>query len=155
MHFCDLANSFSKITTFLLSHTEERAEETPGEIFLNKETISWFRILMKTWLLHCSVNSDNSLHFFVKEGLLDDIPSQVCNYTDTAFLPSHQTLTLFKFLLTFIQIQDWMRLGEVGHDIMNYQCQGLRLRQITQTRGLIIHYIMRKPNSIIVLFYIF
>ena len=34
-------------------------------------------------------------------------------------------------------------------------CRSRRLRQITQTSVLIIHDIMRKPNSIIVLLYIF
>ena len=44
-------------------------------------------------------------------------------------------------------------LDEVKWDIINYQNRGLS--QITQKRGLIIHNIMRKPNSIIVLLHIF
>ena len=44
-------------------------------------------------------------------------------------------------------------LDEVKQDIINYQNRGLS--QITQKRGLIIHNIMRKPNSIIVLLHIF
>ena len=53
-------------------------------------------------------------------------------------------------------------LNEVGHDIMNYQNRGLCYlpkpkaeADNTDTRFLIIHDIMRKPNSIIVLLYIF
>ena len=42
-------------------------------------------------------------------------------------------------------------LDEVKHDIMNYQIRGLCYRH----EVLIIHDIMRKPNSIIVLLYIF
>ena len=72
----------------------------------------------------------------------------VITLTQSAFLPSHQSLTsVFKFLLTLIQLQEKNRqlLDEVEHDIMNYQCRGLMLRQITQTQGLMIHVIMRKP----------
>ena len=47
-------------------------------------------------------------------------------------------------------------LDEVEHDIMNYQNRGLcYLPDNTDTRFMIIHEIMRKPNSIIVLLYIF
>ena len=72
----------------------------------------------------------------------------VITLTQSAFLPSHQSLaSVFKFLLTLIQLQEKNRqlLDEVEHDIMNYQCRGLMLRQITQTQGLMIHVIMRKP----------
>ena len=43
-------------------------------------------------------------------------------------------------------------LDEVEHDIMNYQNRGLCYHR---HEVLIIHDIMRKPNSIIVLLYIF
>ena len=47
-------------------------------------------------------------------------------------------------------------LDEVEHDIMNYQNRGLcYLPKPTQTSVLIIHDIMRKPCSIIVLLNIF
>ena len=46
-------------------------------------------------------------------------------------------------------------LDEVEHDIMNYQNRGLCYLPKPKAEGLIIHDIMRKPNSIIVLFYIF
>ena len=44
-------------------------------------------------------------------------------------------------------------LDEVEHDIMNYQNRGLCY--LPKPKALIIHDIMRKPNSIIVLLYIF
>ena len=53
-------------------------------------------------------------------------------------------------------------LDEVEHDILNYQNRGLCYlpkpkaeADNTDTRFLIIHDIMRKPNSIIILLYIF
>ena len=54
-------------------------------------------------------------------------------------------------------------LDEVEHDIMNYQSRGLCYLPKPKAEadikhrheGLIIHDIMRKPNSIIVLLYIF
>ena len=46
-------------------------------------------------------------------------------------------------------------LDEVEHDIMNYQNQGLCYLPKPKAEVLIIHDIMRKPNSIIVLLYIF
>ena len=53
---------------------------------------------------------------------------------------------------------NWTRLSMVSW-IINIKvqviCLSLRLWQITQTRGLIIHNIMRKPNLTIVLSYIF
>ena len=72
----------------------------------------------------------------------------VITLTQSAFLLSHQSLTsVLKFLLTFIQLQEKNKqlLDEVEHDIMNYQRRGLMLRQITQTQGLMIHVIVRKP----------
>ena len=46
-------------------------------------------------------------------------------------------------------------LDEVEHDIMNYQNRGLCYLSDNRHEVLIIHDIMRKPNSIIVLSYIF
>ena len=52
-------------------------------------------------------------------------------------------------------------LDEFEHDIMNYQNQGLgylpkpKAEADSTDTSLIIHIIMRKPNSIIVLLYIF
>ena len=52
----------------------------------------------------------------------------------------------------------WMRLSMISW-IINAEvwviCQSRKLSQITQTLGLIIHDIMRKPNSLIILLYIF
>ena len=51
--------------------------------------------------------------------------------TQSAFLPSHQTLiSVFKFLLSLVQLQEKNKqlMDEVEHDIMNYQCRGLKLR---------------------------
>ena len=116
-----------------------------------------------TCLLHCSVNSDNSLHFFVKniQVYLITFPLKcVITLIQSAFLPSHQSLTsVFEFLLSFIQLQEKNKQlsDELEHDIMNCQCQGLMLRQITQTRGLIIHVIMRKPiefNNCFVMYFL-
>ena len=46
-------------------------------------------------------------------------------------------------------------LDEVEHDIMNYENRGLCYLPTPKAEVLIIHVIMRKPNSIIVLLYIF
>ena len=51
--------------------------------------------------------------------------------TQSAFLPSHQTLTsAFKFLMSLVQLQEKNKQlsDEVEHDIMNYHCRGLKLR---------------------------
>ena len=73
--------------------------------------------------------------------------------TSQWLLESHQLL----YCNVTVYSDDKHLLDEVEHDIMNYQtvvcviCQSQRLRQIIQTRVLIIHYIMRKPNSIIII----
>ena len=52
-------------------------------------------------------------------------------------------------------------MDEVEHDILSYQYWGLsnppsqRLRLITQLQGFLILYIMQKPNSVVILLYIF
>ena len=69
--------------------THRRAEVPQGEFFWNKETSSLFRILMKTCLLHCLLNSCNSPHFFVKnvqDYLIIYSLKYVITLTQSAFL---------------------------------------------------------------------
>ena len=81
---------------------------------------------MKTYLLHCSLNSGNLPHFFVKnvqDYLIIYSLKYVITLTQSAFLPSHQTLTsLFKFSMSLVQLQEKNKqlLDEVERDIMNY-----------------------------------
>ena len=65
---------------------------------------------MKTCLLHCSLNSGNSILFFVKNVqhyLIIYFLKHVITLTQSASLSSHQTLTsLFKFFLSLVQLQE-------------------------------------------------
>ena len=65
------------------------------------------------------------------------------------------SLTLVISWLKKLQLVNKQLLDEVEHDIMNYQTLTSVLSIITQTSVLIIHDIMQKTNSIIVLSYIF
>ena len=60
---------------------------------------------------------------------------------------------IFLWLTFLVLLNNWM--DEVEHDIMNYQNRGLCYLPRPRHEVLIIHDIMRKPNSIIVLLYIF
>ena len=89
--------------------------------------------------------------------------NSVCNHTSDK--ENRTTAKREPDLLITSMITDWIGRHEVllpiNHKNYNFLarvcviCLSLRLRQITQTSVLIIHDIMRKPNSMIVLLYIF
>ena len=118
MHFCDPATSFSKFTICLLSH--RRVEGTQGEILWNKETCSQVRILVNNCPLHWSVTK-----FRQFTSLRVNIPSQVCNYTDTvsrfSTLSNTDKSVQVPDVVTQLQEKNKQLLNEVENDIMKFR----------------------------------
>ena len=114
---------------------------------------------MNTYLLHCSVGKFRQFASIFHEkcsGLLENIPFQVCNYTDTVKhwqVCSSSYCSSFNFKRKISNY--WIRFSMISW-IINAEvwviCRSRRLRWITQTRGLIIHNILCELSSIIVLY---
>ena len=92
--------------------------------------------------------------------VLGNLLFRVINFFETDYVPYMTPLKRKNnpVLVCMLFNNYWMRLSMISWIIKTEVCvicRCRRLRQITQTSVLIIHDIMRKPNSIIVLLYIF
>ena len=142
MHFCDLA----KLT--LSRKLRPSWRKLKGKFFKTKrlfhDFVSWWRLGYFTAQLIQTIR-------FIFSGRKDYLMTFPLKCVVTLTQPFYHPIkhwhcsSSYWRSLKFKIGWGWVRLSEVEHDIMNYQCRGLRLRQITQIRGLIIHYIMRKP----------